>query len=425
MVSKIVSCVSVCMMASSCFFFSADGIKVSAAAQGELIVSPNGTDNGAGTTASPMSLTKALTTVQAGGTIYMLGGTYKYSDQITIDINNDGQNGNLKNLFAYSGQQPILDFSSETYNATDPSKNARGLQLNGSYWHLKGLEIKGAADNGLFIGGSNNTIELCTTHDNRDSGTQISRYATTATKAEWPANNLILNCTSYNNMDPDNGEDADGFACKLTAGEGNKFKGCMSYNNVDDGWDLYCKKATGPIGAVTFEDCVAYNNGQTADGKSTSNSDGNGFKLGGDKIAVNHIVNNCIAFNNKQHGFTYNSNPGSITLTNCTSYNNGIKSGSNFAFDKGTHVFKNLLSYKASSSDKTSGTDTSNSNVWWKNKKSTNGKGLVCSDADFVSLTPTLTRNSDGSINFGNFLKLAQGSDLIGAGIGGTNIGAR
>lgn len=120
------------------------------------------------------------------------------------------------------------------------------------------------------------------------------------------------------------------------------------------------------------------------------------------------------------------SNPGSIALTNCTSYNNGTTSGSNFSFDKGTHVFTNLLSYKASSSDKTSGTDVKSSNVWWKNSKTTNANGLACSDADFVSLTPAVTRNTDGSINLGNFLKLVTGSDLIGAGTpSGTNIGVR
>jgi pectate disaccharide-lyase len=108
---------------------------------------------------------------------------------------------------------------------------------------------------------------------------------------------------------------------------------------------------------------------------------------------------------------------GSIAITNCTSYNNGTTSGSNFAFDKGTHVFTNLLSYEASSSDKTSGTDVDSSNVWWKNEESVNSNGLVCSDSDFVSLTPPVRRDADGSINLKSFLELATGSDLIGAGL--------
>jgi len=50
---------------------------------------------------------------------------------------------------------------------------------------------------------------------------------------------------------------------------------------------------------------------------------------------------------------------------------------------------------------------------------------LIISAADFVSLTPSVVRNADGSINLGSFLKLANGSDLIGSGApSGTNIGA-
>lgn len=396
------------------------------AASTAIYVSTSGSGSSTGTSiSSPTTLANALTSVPAGGTIYLLSGTYTFSSQITVERGNNGTAGSLKTIQPYSGSV-VLDFSSETYGNPSKVSNQRGLQVNGNYWYVKGIEVKGAADNGIYVGGSNDTFDQCVTDYNRDAGFQLGRYAPTAAKADWPANNLILDCTSHDNADPDNGEDADGFACKLTTGNGNVFNGCISCYNIDDGWDLYTKSATGAIGPVTIENCVAYNNGATSNGTSTSNSDGNGFKLGGDKIAVNHIVKNCVSFNNKQHGFTYNSNPGSISLTNCTGYNNGTKSGSNFAFDKGTHVFTNCLSYLASSSDKISGTDVASSNVWWQNKKSVNAKGLVCSSADFVSLTPTVTRNSDGSVNLGNFLKLATGSDLVGAGTpSGTNVGAR
>lgn len=395
------------------------------AASSALYVSPSGADSNPGTLSSPTTLYSAVTQVSAGGTIYMLSGTYKYTDQVTIERDNSGSSGSVKTIEPYQGGSVILDFSSQTYGDPSDVTNPRGFQINGSYWHIIGLRVTGAADNGIYVAGNNNTIESCETDHNRDSGLQLGRYVSSAASDQWPANNLILKCTSHDNSDPDNGEDADGFACKLTTGNGNVFNECISCYNVDDGWDLYTKTATGAIGPVTIENCVSYNNGATSTGSSTSDSDGNGFKLGGDKISVNHIVKNCVAFNNKQHGFTYNSNPGSITLTNCTSYNNGTKSGSNFAFDKGTHSFTDCLSYKASSSDKTSGTDVQSSNVWWKNSKSTNAKGLVCSDDDFVSLTSSVTRNSDGTIHLGDFLKLKSGSDLIGSGYPqGSNIGA-
>jgi hypothetical protein len=311
----------------------------------------------------------------------------------------------------------VLDFAAQSFSSSN-----RGLQLNGNFWHLRGLQIKNAGDNGLFIGGSNNTIELCTTDHNRDSGLQLGRHSSSAPPSEWPANNLILNCTSFDNFDPDNGEDADGFACKLTTGPGNVFRGCIAHHNIDDGWDLFTKTDTGPISPATIDRCVAYNNGRLSDGSTTTDSDGNGFKLGGDDIAVNHIVMRSVAFANKKHGFTFNSNPGSITVTNNTSWANGE---SNLKFDVGTHLFTNNLSFESGASDKRTGTDVSNTNCWWINDVSVNGKGLLVSAADFISLTPTISRNSDGSVNFGNFLKLAAGSDLINAGTPtGADIGA-
>ncbi|MBD0380848.1 right-handed parallel beta-helix repeat-containing protein [Paenibacillus sp. WST5] len=390
-------------------------------AAGEVYVAPNGTDSNPGTLASPTTLTAALTKVAPGGIIYLRGGTYAYSTQITIDRTNNGTASAKKQIAPYASEKPILDFSSQTYNASDVSLNARGLQVNGSNWTIKGLEIKGAADNGIYVAGNANRLENLDVHHNRDTGVQLGRYASTAADSEWPSNNEIINTYSHDNFDPDNGEDADGFAAKLTVGTGNVFDGCIAAYNTDDGWDLYTKTETGPIGTVTIRNSVAHHNGQTSSGSTTSNSDGNGYKLGGEKIAVNHVVTNSVAYQNKKHGFTYNSNPGTITLKNNTSYNNGQ---SNFAFDLGTHQFTNNLSYKGSSSDKTSGTDVQSTNVWWKNNVSTNASGLLASDADFVSLTPTLTRNADGSPNLGNFLKLATGSDLIGAGTpSGTNIG--
>ncbi|HZF40561.1 MAG TPA: fibronectin type III domain-containing protein [Blastocatellia bacterium] len=384
---------------------------------GDIFVAPSGTDSNPGTINSPTTLSAAITRVQAGQTIQMRGGTYNFSATVTIARGNNGTASQPKNIFAFGSERPILNFSAQAFSSSN-----RGIQLNGFFWHLRGLEVMGAGDNGIFIGGNNNTIELCVTHNNRDSGLQLGRHSSDAPQSEWPADNLILNCTSNDNYDPDNGEDADGFACKLTTGPGNVFRGCISHNNIDDGWDLFTKTDTGPISPVTIENCISYNNGMLSDGTTTADSDGNGFKLGGDDIPVNHIIRRSIAFGNKKHGITFNSNPGSITVTNNTSWGNGEE---NIKFDEGTHIFTNNLSFQGTNSDHTVGTDVSSTNCFWKNGVSVNAKGLVVSAADFVSLTPTIMRNADGSINLGNFLRLAPGSDLINAGTpSGTDIGA-
>jgi uncharacterized repeat protein (TIGR02543 family) len=345
----------------------------------------------------------------------MRGGTYSFSASIIIADTNNGTSSANKNVVAYSTEVPVIDFSSQAIADAN-----RGVVLDGDYWHFTGITITSAGDNGMLLAGNNNTIEKCIFSKNHDSGLQLSRYKTTNTAiSQWPSNNLILNCEAFDNQDPDN-EDADGFAAKLTCGTGNVFRGCISHNNIDDGWDFYAKTETGAIGPVTLENCVSYNNGALSSGTTSGNGDKNGFKLGGSGIAVNHIVRRCVAFGNGHHGFTDNNNPGNIEVTNNTSYNNAA---SNFNFRTGsTATFKNNLSFNAGSSDQSNGTDVGTSNVWWKNSVSTNSGSLVVSSADFVSLTASVTKNSDGTPNLGNFLALASGSDMINAGVTSTGI---
>lgn len=385
-------------------------------AQTTLYVAPDGVASNSGTSISaPTTFANALVTVAAGGTIYMRGGTYAFSATIVIQEGNDGTASANKNITAYASEVPVLDF------ATQATADAnRGLVLDADYWHITGITISGAGDNGMLLSGNNNTLEKCIFKKNRDSGLQLSRYKTTNTViGQWPANNLVLNCEAFDNQDPGN-ENADGFAAKLTCGTGNIFRGCISHHNIDDGWDFYAKSETGPIGAVTLENCVAYSNGALSTGTTSGSGDKNGFKLGGSGIAVNHIVRRCIAFSNGHHGFTDNDNPGNIEVTNNTSYNNAE---SNFNFRTGsTATFRNNLSFNAGSSDKSNGTEIGSSNVWWKNNVSTNSGSLVVSSADFVSLTATVSKNTDGSPNTGTFLSLATGSDLIDAGVTSSGI---
>ncbi|MET9971049.1 silent information regulator protein Sir2, partial [Streptomyces sp. NPDC006356] len=188
-----------------------------AAADTVLYVAPNGKDSAAGTQSNPTTLTSAISRIAAGGTIYLRGGTYRYSQTVTIPQGNNGTSGARTTLSAYSGETPVLNFSAMSENSSN-----RGLALNGSYWHLKGLVVERAGDNGIFIGGSNNVVERTVTRFNRDSGLQISRMASNTPKDQWPANNLILSSESHDNADSD-GEDADGFAAKLTSGKGNVF----------------------------------------------------------------------------------------------------------------------------------------------------------------------------------------------------------
>ncbi|WP_371673620.1 carbohydrate-binding protein [Streptomyces sp. NBC_00289] len=322
-----------------------------------LYVAPNGSDSAAGTQSAPTTLTSAITRITPGGTIYLRGGTYAYAQTVTIPAANSGTAAARTNLSAYPGETPVLNFSAMTENSAN-----RGLAVNGSYWHVYGIVVERAGDNGIFVGGSNNVIERTVTRFNRDTGLQLSRIASSTPKDQWPSNNLVLSAESHDNADSD-GEDADGFAAKLTVGGGNVFRYDVSHNNIDDGWDLYTKTDTGAIGTVTIEDSLAYDNGTLSDGTVNSNGDRNGYKLGGDDIAVNHVVRRSIAYHNGKHGFTYNSNPGTMAVSNNVSVDNAQR---NFSWDAGTSVFRNNTSCRSAggSNDKTVG-DADSTNQFW------------------------------------------------------------
>jgi pectate lyase len=276
---------------------------------GDIILEPNGS----------MDLQQAINAIKPGQTIYLKGGNYKFSKTVIIAEGNNGTSSAMKRIFAYGSDKPVIDFSAMSENSSN-----RGVVLAANYWHIKGVTIKGAGDNGMLLAGSNNKIEACTFTENHDSGLQLSRYNTSYKSIDqWPSNNLIVDCISTLNFDSGR-EDADGFAPKLTCGKGNVFRNCKALYNCDDGWDMYTKSDTGPIGIITLENCEAIGNGYDTSGKKTG-GDGNGYKLGDDTAPVAHILKNCVAEDNAKHGFTGNGNPARIVLENCTGSGNAQK----------------------------------------------------------------------------------------------------
>ena len=211
--------------------------------------------------------------------------------------------------------RPILDFSGQPRLSAgaDPANTDRGIKINADYALVKGFEVRKANDNGIHIQGANDVVENCVVHDNDDTGIQIG----TDVIGSSGMNNTIRNCDSYHNYDAVNGgENADGFGMKESSGTGNRFEGCRAWENADDGYDFYAW-----IGTVTLTNCWAYRSARNSS-FTGSNSDGNGFKLGGDSMGGNHQLMMCSAWDNKARGFTNNSGSNS-TCSGCTSCANG------------------------------------------------------------------------------------------------------
>ncbi|MFR4777002.1 MAG: hypothetical protein ACLUAI_12370, partial [Lachnospira sp.] len=304
----------------------------------------------------------------------------------------------------------------------------------GSYWHVYGLYVKDSAGVGIQICGNYNTIEMCTVNHAANSGIQISREGGADNDAGrkgklWPTGNLIKNCESFDNCDKGR-NDADGFAAKLTCGEDNKFYGCISHNNIDDGWDLYAKSVSGEIGAVTIENCVTYNNGWlTTDdvtAKGYEYGEGNGFKLGGGQMKGAHVLKNSISFDNHAKGITSNSCP-DCKIINCISYNNSLD---NSAYNVGLNTkdsnikaweVTGLISLNNSKNTKLEDLIPfalhSENNYIYDGSASYNNKGEQATEDWFESVDTSVkpTRNEDGTINMHNLLLLKDTSKNTGA----------
>jgi hypothetical protein len=293
----------------------------------EIWVSPDGRPYNSGAKDNPVDLDTAIAYIKPGQTIKLKNGVYSRL-AVIVPRYNDGTPAQKKRMIAEERDKVIFDFKTEAFK----EKDVKGIELNGNYWEFEGFHVTNTPNKvkGLNVGGSYNTVRWIKSYFNGDTGIQIAG-SSNEPKALWPSYNTIEYCESFANMD-ESREDADGFASKLTSGEGNKFLWCIAHHNADDGWDLFSKKETGAIGAVTMDHCIAYSNGRWllpgfADGapykaEDSTHSGGNGFKMGGEGLAVPHLAIDCLSFNNDADGFTSNSDP-AILLTRCTSFNNG------------------------------------------------------------------------------------------------------
>ncbi|WP_332631877.1 hypothetical protein [Halalkalibacter flavus] len=362
---------------------------------GDIYVSPTGTNSGDGSRENPLDLDTAIHFVSEGQKIIVLEGHYVRNSKLEIRKYNDGTEAAMKYLVAdpEAKERPVIDFD----------RRSEGVVHSGDYWHVKGIDFARSAGNtkGYTIGGSNNIVEDVRVYEHGDTGLQISRTDGSPNKEDWPSYNLILNSVAFDNRDPSE-NNADGFAAKLTVGEGNVFRGCISHNNIDDGWDLYTKVGTGAIGAVTIENSIAFNNGRLTNGYE-GNAGKNGFKLGGEGVHVPHVIKNSIAFGNGYFGFTSNSNPGLIAKNNIGFDNHGA----NLSFTTYAHIptdftIDGFVSYRTAevgnAKDSYPSNVESDNNYFFTGSESVNKSGETLPNDILDSLESIFEYDGDGKI---------------------------
>lgn len=392
-----------------------------------IYVSPNGKSNAAGTKDAPMDIYTAVKIAAPGQKILIKEGTYNLSSTVKVERGINGTADAMIYMIAdpEAGSRPVFDFGGK----------CAGMILAGDYWYFQGFDVTRSADaqKGIQVSGNHNILDRIKAYKNGNTGIQISRYLGTDQFNQWPAHNTILNCSSYLNADKGY-EDADGFAAKLTVGQGNVFDGCIAAYNADDGWDLFAKVQSGSIGVVTIQNSVAFKNGYILDenGREINAGNGNGFKMGGDSMPGAHVLKNSVAFANKAKGIDSNSCP-DIKVYSSTTFDN---ESYNVAFYTNTAVntafaADGILSYKVSNKVaeqfKLLGTQNAAdvkgvTNYYFDGSKTVNNNGKEASASWFKSLDTAsalkdggITRNADGTINMNGFLEL---TDEVPEGVG-------
>jgi hypothetical protein len=385
----------------------------------EWYVSPSGSDSAAGNAGAPFAtLSKANSSAAAGDTIWVHGGTYSLTSQLTLSKSGTSDSNRTK-IWAVAGETPVLDAS--RYVTSNAAVDVPVVLVTGSWMHLRGLEIGNAkvgasGDHSYSLlrtkNASNNTFELLNLHHGFGPGLFID----TGT-----GGNLILDCDSHDNYDQNgsqgDGQNGDGFGVHYqTSGPSTIIRGCRAWNDSDDGYDFISQEVP-----VTIQGSFAISNGHGADGN------GNGFKIGSSQTGIRHIVENNVAWKNKASGFYANHSTGGNTWYNNTSYMNGTQynmlassfdssgnvTGTIVLTGSKVHIMRNNVGFPNKNANM-DGVDTM-FNTWDLN--------ITEASTDFASTSDTGctgAREADGSLPAAcTFLHLKAGSPLIDK---GTNV---
>ena len=380
-------------------------------------VAPWGDDDDPGTFEEPwQSWQKGFYGPDPGDTCYFRGGEYEPINgaplvtyaAVYLSAGQGGTYGNPKNMFAYPGEVPILNCYTE-----DRSINYGVFLQQADYMNIKGLHIKNALQEtdgtpegkGFYFDKCNGiVVENCVAYD-IDGGAFGAFFGLSDTTQ-------FINCDAYSCYDPytqapnEPGGNADGFIfydndslSYITV------NGCRSWYNSDDGFDTFWSS-----GIIRYDSCWSFNNGYVA---------GNGFKLGPthkDSVYISiRLVQNCISAQNGVYGFTQNAYERAnwVTLHNNVAYLNG-NDGFDLELRDYFNVVRNNIGYLNEGDQCDLGSETISDHNTWDDGAPT------LTTADFVSLDVTQLdnpRQADGSLPVITCFHLAEGSDLIDAGV--------
>lgn len=303
--------------------------------KGTLFVSPIGNGDTCSVD-SPCSLDSAVNKLKAGDTLFLRGGDYKRTKQLTINVSGTASKPII--IESYPGETAVFD--GQIYQPTDVWNKPRfsGIRLSGSYIQVRKVEIKNMALTGVYLRGSHNLVEGTKIHDNYVSGVTGYGGDWHGTQANFDSGyNTIQDNIIYNNSDAElsggnayaNGDSSDGIA--ISSGYFYNINHNLVYGNSDDGIDTWRSNDA----QIAYN--VVYGQGKGPKGN------GNGIKTGGnlDPNSLNGrraYVHHNIVYGNKSRGIDWNSGK-DVRFEYNTSYGNGSVG---FSSDNSTKVTNNI-----------------------------------------------------------------------------------
>jgi hypothetical protein len=269
----------------------------------------------------------------------------------------------------YGDGRPVID-------ASDVEGSA--IRMEGAqYMTLRGFELKNAGSDGIQVPGAANGSQQaigCVFEDllvhhygqgDSTEGNGIGFYRDSY-------DHVVRDVVCHHGAVDDN---SDGFYIggqNRRFSGGHRFERCVAYRNADDGFDFF---RCDPERPSTLVDCVAFGNGRDGEGAT---GDGNGFKMGGGwRTGGNHVVR-ARSYGNDAIGFDCNGASAANTFDNCTAYDNGTY-GFEFTGDTDPdHVVRNCIAFENSEGP---------ANLLYNARSAANTWDLDIDDPAFASVT--------------------------------------
>src|SRR4030042_5095896 len=186
------------------------------------------------------TLSKAATTVKAGDTVQIRGGTYR----ATSTWNTDGTEANCITITNHNYETVSIDGNSNTIPSAE---GADLLLINGDWYNIRNREISYSGWDGMEVKGDNCAVDNIYVHHSWGGGIIFTGWY-----------GLVNNCRAYNNSLMNKYASmsvswAFGIsACRYP--QYTTIRGCTAWDNWGEGISTF------ETYHITIEDCVSYNN---------------------------------------------------------------------------------------------------------------------------------------------------------------------